>query len=210
MAVAPGVSTSETLTDLLDRIGRMRRCMQFAEGLNPAQWECLRFLSRANCFSRTPSGLATFLGTTKGTVSQTLIALEGKGYVRRRRDVEDRRVTHLELTDSAHEVLAKDPMVCLDRAVSRLPGNDSMQLMGTLGKLADALEGKNDWCKLGSCAKCGENEGETADGGYRCGLKGVDVPAAEAQRVCVSFACPAAAAKKALDQVAPVAGPIGT
>ena len=187
--MAGAAPTGETLTDLLDRIGRMRRCMQFAEGLNPAQWEALRFLSRANCFSRTPSGLATFLGTTKGTVSQTLIALESKGYVARQRDAGDRRVTHLQLTDAGQAVLAKDPMVCLDKVVAGLPGGDSSALMGTLAKLADALEGKNGWCKLGSCGQCSASEGETADGGHRCGLKGVDVPADEAQRMCVSFAC---------------------
>ena len=190
MADVPSTPSGETLTDLLDRIGRLRRCMQFADGLNPAQWESLRFLSRANCFSRTPSGLATFLGTTKGTVSQTVIALEGKGYVRRKSNVEDRRVTHLELTGAGWEVLERDPMMCLNQVASGLPGKDSAMLMGTLGKLVDAMEGRSGSCKqLGSCAQCGENQGQTADGGTRCRAKNTDVPAAESARLCVSFVC---------------------
>lgn len=190
MADGPSTPSGETLTDLLDRIGRMRRCMQFADGLNPAQWESLRFLARANCFSRTPSGLATFLGTTKGTVSQTVIALESKGYVQRKSNAEDRRVTHLELTQAGREVLMRDPMVCLNQVAGRLPGKDSAMLMGTLGKLVDALEGNSGNCKqLGSCGQCVENQGPTADGGTRCRAKNADVPAAESARLCVSFVC---------------------
>ena len=33
---------------LLDRIGRLTRELQFADGLNPAQWDALRFLAQAN------------------------------------------------------------------------------------------------------------------------------------------------------------------
>lgn len=190
MVEVPSTASGETLTDLLDRIGRMRRCMQFADGLNPAQWESLRFLSRANVFSRTPSGLAAFLGTTKGTVSQTVIALEGKGYVRRKANAEDRRVTHLELTDAGEAVLARDPMMCLNELASRLPGEQSAMLMGALGKVVDALEGRTGSCKqLGSCGQCAQNEGETASGGTKCRAKNAEVPAAEMDRLCVSFVC---------------------
>ena len=76
---------------LIDRIGRVTRGLQFADGLSPAQWESLRYVSRANHYSRNPSALAAFLGATKGPVSQTLIALEGKGYLRRVRGNPDRR-----------------------------------------------------------------------------------------------------------------------
>lgn len=190
MADIPRTFSGETLTDLLDRIGRMRRCMQFADGLNPAQWESLRFLSRANCFSRTPSGLATFLGTTKGTVSQTVIALEGKGYVRRKSNTEDRRVTHLELTEAGKAVLARDPMMCLNQVAAAMPGEDSAMLMGTLGTLVDALEGRSGSCKqLGSCGQCRENQGPAADGGTLCGVKNAEVPACESALMCVSFVC---------------------
>ena len=70
---------------LLDRIGRMMRGLQFVEGLSPAQWEALRYIARANRYSRNPSALADFLGTSQGTVSHTLIALQGNGYLRRLR-----------------------------------------------------------------------------------------------------------------------------
>ena len=40
------------------------------------------FIARANRFSRTPAALADYAGSTRGTISQTLIALEQKGLVR--------------------------------------------------------------------------------------------------------------------------------
>ncbi len=180
---------SDKLTDLLDRLGRMTRCLQFAQGLNPAQWESLRFIARANCFSRTPSALATFLGTTKGTASQTLIALEKKGCLRRSRDGVDRRVTRLEITEAGEALLARDPLRCVDKAAGNLPSELNGALRKALGLLADHLEGANGWCKLGACAKCGNMVQRAEDGDVRCGLKDAVVPQEETGRLCVSYVC---------------------
>src|SRR5690606_124477 len=49
---------------LLDRLSRLSRELQFVDGLNPAQWEALRFVARANRYSRTPTALAEYLGST--------------------------------------------------------------------------------------------------------------------------------------------------
>ena len=61
------------VSELIDRVGRVTRGLQFVNGLSPAQWESLRFIARANRYSSNPTALAKFLGSTKGTVSQTLI-----------------------------------------------------------------------------------------------------------------------------------------
>ncbi|MHA1570589.1 MAG: MarR family winged helix-turn-helix transcriptional regulator [Alphaproteobacteria bacterium] len=186
--VEAGNSTSDKLTDLLDRLGRMTRCLQFAHGLNPAQWESLRFIARANCFSRTPSALATFLGTTKGTASQTLIALEKKGCMRRTRDGTDRRVTRLEITQAGEALLARDPLRCVDNAAGNLPVELNSALREALGLLADHLECANGWCKLGACGTCGNMIRQAEDGSVRCGLKDAVVPQEETGRLCVSYA----------------------
>ncbi len=68
---------------LIERLDRLVRSGESGHGLNPAQWEALRYLARANRFSRNPAALADYLGSTRGTVSQTLIALEQKGHVAR-------------------------------------------------------------------------------------------------------------------------------
>ncbi len=58
---------AERIAELLDRVSRLARELQFVDGLNPAQWEALRFIARANRYSRSPGAFAEFIGTTKGT-----------------------------------------------------------------------------------------------------------------------------------------------
>ena len=65
----------------LERLARVMRAREHEGGLNPAQWEALRYLNRANRFSNSPGALTRYLGATKGTISQTLMALERKGFI---------------------------------------------------------------------------------------------------------------------------------
>ena len=69
------------LREQLERLSRLIRQQGFHEGLNPAQWEALRYVSRANRFSNSPGALAQYLGSTKGTVSQTILSLEKKVFL---------------------------------------------------------------------------------------------------------------------------------
>ncbi len=62
------------MADLVDRLARIVHGIQFTSGLNPAQWEALRFVARANRNSRNPKALAKFLGVTKGTIGGLLAA----------------------------------------------------------------------------------------------------------------------------------------
>jgi DNA-binding MarR family transcriptional regulator len=77
------LSTALEAAYLIDRLDRLTRSGGSIAELNPAQWEALRYLSRANRFSRTPAALAGYVGSTRGTISQTLIALEQKGLASR-------------------------------------------------------------------------------------------------------------------------------
>ena len=70
--------STDHIINLIERLGRFARSAQHCAGMKPAQWEALRFVSRANRYSRTPGALADFLSSTRGTVSQTPIALEKK------------------------------------------------------------------------------------------------------------------------------------
>ena len=81
----------ERIAALIERIGRLLSTDAHAGGLLPVQWEALRYLGRANRFSRTPAALTAYLGLTKGTVSQTVHVLEAKGLVTKQVDPADRR-----------------------------------------------------------------------------------------------------------------------
>lgn len=177
----------EDIFRLLDRICRMSRGLQYCNGLNPAQWDCLRFIGQANRFSRTPGALAAFLGTTKGTASQTLNALEKKGYLSRIPDPEDRRVRHVELTKLGSSLLAEDPLNCLDQAISNLAPDivDSMSV--GLSQLFSDMQSRCGGQDLGICESCGHFEGETKAGNMICGLKQAELSYEEATKFCVNF-----------------------
>lgn len=70
----------------------------WSRGLNPAQAAALDYLARANRFSRAPSHVADFLGTTRGTASQTLQALARKGLVQADASTKDRRSLSYSIT----------------------------------------------------------------------------------------------------------------
>ena len=184
---ADGVDTGQAIAALIDRIGRMTRALQYAHGLNPAQWESLRFIASANQFSRTPGALATFLGTTKGTASQTLIALEKKGYVARVADRRDRRVTHLEVTAAGTDMLARDPLADIDGIARTLPAATAAVLADGLAAVCRELQVQNCGSEFGVCQACGHFQGPGDGGGKMCGLKHAELPSEEASKLCVNF-----------------------
>ena len=177
----------ESLSRLLDRIGRMARGLQYCHGLNPAQWDSLRFLAQANRFSRTPGALAVFLGTTKGTASQTLNALEKKGYLTRVPDPDDKRVRHIAITPEGEALLTEDPLNCLDLAIDRLPGEMIDTMAQGLKELCTNLQARCGGQDMGICDSCGHFQGATDDGNMRCGYKQADLSCEDAKRVCINF-----------------------
>jgi len=177
------------ITNLINRLGRTIHCLQFALGLNPAQWEALRFLARANRYSRTPSALAAYLQTTKGTASQTLKSLESKGYVRRVAVPEDRRAVRIDVTDNGHAVLRRDPLQCLEASAAAL-GDDLEPARRVLWRLTSTLERANGGRAFGLCEECThfcKNAAASADGGpHKCGLIGDPLSVADSGKICVN------------------------
>jgi len=89
------------VAELVVQLGRIAHGYGYTEGLTPAQWSALRYLSRANRFSRTVSAFAEFHATTRGTASQTVKCLVARGYLSRTRSPRDGRSARLQVTDNA-------------------------------------------------------------------------------------------------------------
>ncbi|MEQ9361106.1 MAG: MarR family transcriptional regulator, partial [Rhodospirillales bacterium] len=106
------------IVELVDRLSRIAHTLQFSRGLNPAQWEALRFVARANRMSCSPGALADFMGSTKGTVSQTLKALEAKGLVERSRTPGDLRGVRISITSAGLQMLENDPLAAIHDALA--------------------------------------------------------------------------------------------
>lgn len=181
------------ITDLLERLAQFQRSYQRGDGLNPAQWTALRYIGRANRYSRGATALTAFLGSTKGTVSQTLNALERKRLIARRPDPKDRRATKIELTIAGRAQLEQDPLNGLDEAVAELMTAARKELRDHLTNLLAALQKQNGRQAFGVCHTCrlfrrDDAVGE-AGGPHRCGLtlesladSDIDLVCAEHQR----------------------------
>lgn len=185
------MTAPDAIATLVDRLSRIAHSLQFSEGLNPAQWNALRFLARANKYSTSPGVLADYLGCTKGTISQTLIALESKGLLERIRCEEDRRKVRLGLTEAGKSILENDPLRLIERASAGVPLPDRQSMVAAMTRMVDELCPDHQGPSFGKCGECCHldcTEG-VADcaGVQRCGLTGETLNDDELKQICVDF-----------------------
>ncbi|WP_439636797.1 MarR family winged helix-turn-helix transcriptional regulator [Oceanicaulis sp.] len=173
------------LTPVSERIERLSRLVHneaHAEGLKPVQWEVLRFLARANPVSRSPKAVVAYLGLTKGTVSQTLLALERKGLICKSEGVGDARKVRLDLTHAGTDRLTRDPVAALEEAVCALDDKDIELLSQTLGRLFDQLILRRGGKPFGVCRTCRHFRGGQPD---FCGLLNATISQEGADQICM-------------------------
>ena len=144
---------ARAVAELIDRLGRLLRSESHAEGLIPAQREAIRYLARCNRFSNTAGALARSLGATKGTVSQTLNALERKGLIARTPDPTSRRIVRLTLTAAGRVLTARDPLRHLSDAAAALPADALATTVGSLTALLASMAAGNK-NPFGVCRTC--------------------------------------------------------
>ncbi|MDE5462494.1 MarR family transcriptional regulator [Bradyrhizobium sp. CSS354] len=101
-------------------------------GLTDREWMALRFLARANRFSKTPSALATYLGTTRTSASQIAAVLAEKGLLTRKASTEDKRSIALSVTPQGTKFLDRDPISALRDQVVILELADRTRLRDAL------------------------------------------------------------------------------
>ena len=143
------------ITRLIERVGRLSRARESGCGeLNPAQWEALRFLARANRWSRQPSQVARWIACTKGTTSQTLASLERKGLIARQANPDDRRGVILDLTERGLELVGRDPLWDLSQSIGRLPPLHAAALSQSLVQILSDLAGEQTQPGFDSCRAC--------------------------------------------------------
>ena len=176
---------SRRLAALLARISRLIATDAHAKGLRPVQWEVLRYLARANRFSNTAVALCAYLGLTKGTVSQTLMALEAKGFVRKEADEQDRRCTRLSLTPAAKKMLRNDPIGETEAALEGLPVSTRHKLERGLDALLSARLAARAHRPFGQCQDCLHFAANHPEGApHRCQLLGEKLRDLDAVKIC--------------------------
>ncbi len=180
----------DSVAALMGRLSRAVQRAQYAGGLNPAQWEALRYIARANRYSRSPSAVAEYLGATKGTVSQTLKALEHKGCIARKPNRGDRRAVELKLTRAGKKALQRDPLVGIGEAVEA-NGAQHAGIASVLGGLLRGLQRSGGLREFGQCDQCAHlcRDCTTADAGgpHLCGVTGDALRHDETTQLCVNY-----------------------
>ncbi|GAB5390360.1 MAG: hypothetical protein Alpg2KO_33280 [Alphaproteobacteria bacterium] len=135
-----GVPTPEDMIpELIDRISRVPYLGTPVRGLNRAQWAALRFFASSKAEDRTSTAFARFHGTTKGTASQTIMALERKELIARSPMPGDARSHRIDLTELGMQTLAEDPVGKLQDSVRMLTPMQQHDLMKHLDLLAKQI-----------------------------------------------------------------------
>jgi DNA-binding MarR family transcriptional regulator len=178
---------SRTLFDLVESLGRLLRGDLRARGaagsLQPVHLQALHYLRAANRYSNTPLALAEYLGSTKGTVSQSLLVLHRRGLLERYADERDRRIVHLRLSEQGERLLGRDGLAgAWEGAVADLPEADLAAARRVLQAALLSLQRAGGSRSFGVCRTCTHFSREA--GGYRCGLTGESLSEDDSRRIC--------------------------
>ena len=175
------------VSELIERLGNLLRAVDWEqatrEELKAVHIEMLRYLARANRYSDTPGALSEYLGLTKGTVSQSLLILERRGYLKKTPDEHDGRVVRVSLTEEGRRVVGEGWVGPVTSALPTLGSDATDELAILLEELLRAVQAHRGGRTFGVCKTCRffTREGH---GRYRCGLTEEPLRAAESELLC--------------------------
>lgn len=189
------VPDAELAADLIVHLARIARATEetdeggarsLVQRLSSAQWAALRYMARANPFSRTPSAFARYHGTTRGTASQTIKSLVSAGLLVSARDARDRRSVRFALTDKGEALLADDGACALAQAVAELPHARRDMLITTMRQLAADIAAQHGAPCFGCCQDCRHLRDGEACAGY-CAQVGAPLNLNDMHLLCADF-----------------------
>ncbi len=176
------------LLTLVERVGGLLQAEQrrfgAGRGLQPVHLGILNYLARCNRFSNTPAAVTDYLGSTKGTVSQSLLVLERGGLIFKRSDPRDRRVVHLELTEAGSKLCGEPAVSALWETARQALGEEEWAAAeATVEKLLREVQKANRARTFGQCRGCQHllREGREQ---FQCGLTGEPLLPAETLQIC--------------------------
>ncbi len=169
----------------LERLARLLRQAGHARGLNPVQWEALRYLARCNALSHSPGAMARYLGSTKGTVSQTVKALAAKGLLRKDVSGQDSRGVDLFLTEAGRDLLADDQVLTIQADIAALSDKTHRRFGRALDILLEQERLRHGEPSFGHCLTCKFYREASTGLAAHCMKVNASVSAAEAELICV-------------------------
>ena len=176
--------------DVFDLIERMAALIRSEErkkctelGLQPVHLQVLDYLSRCNRYSDTPAALTNYLGMTRGTVSQTLLLLAKKGFIKKTTDATDRRMVHLSLLDEGNAILKQARSSELfNQAASLFKEHNFINNEEMFMKALTSLQKANKSQSFGQCQTC--KYFTTTPSGFSCGLTKEQLSQSDGEKLC--------------------------
>lgn len=175
------MTSEQKIRALMNRLARLDSASSWSGDLNPVQRSALEYLRDANRFSRSPSHVAEFLGTTRGTMSQTLKALLRKGLVAEIRSEVDKRSISYTLTQTGLAMLKEDSVIAV--ALKNLKDQDVVDLEGGLRQTLQQALKLNNGKSFGQCKSCRYHE--AAKGAAFCQLLSLPISVEDIEKICV-------------------------
>lgn len=171
----------ECMTALI-RSEERKKCTEL--GLQPVHFQVLNYLSRANKYSNTPAAVANYLGMTRGTVSQSLMILEKKGYISKTPDVNDKRVVHLQLLEAGKTTLNQArPSELFHAATSILQSGEApLSDANVFQQALTSLQKANQSQSFGVCKSC--RNFSHKDGEFFCLLTQEKLSHSDSEQIC--------------------------
>ena len=174
-------SILERISELL-RVDSRKIGIQYS--MHPIQMEALHYLSLCNKYSDTPMAVTDYLGQTKGTISQTIKALEKKGCILKQPDSRDKRMTHLLVTSKGKDIIKNSlPTPMFSNALNSFNDTESNEMIFTLKKLLSTMLETNKIKSFGVCRTCIYNK-TTNDDSFYCNLLKQPLDIEDVQLIC--------------------------
>ena len=166
----------------LIRSEERKRCTELK--LQLVHFQVLEYLSLCNKYSDTPAAIANFLGMTRGTVSQSLIILEKRGYIKKNQDTLDKRVFHIQLLQKGRNILKKaKPTELFNKASVILEANSSIVAGEEIFiEALRALQKANESNSFGVCKTC--KNFTTKSHGFFCELTQEKLTKNDSEKIC--------------------------
>ncbi|MGB2692005.1 MAG: MarR family winged helix-turn-helix transcriptional regulator [Thermodesulfobacteriota bacterium] len=180
------------IASLIERIGNLLRSEERASGANlglqSVHVQILSYLSQCNRYSNTPAGVTEFIGSTKGTTSQSINILEKRGFIDKRPDKEDGRVIHLELSAKGQSFVDNEfPPSEFNDALESLNSNDADSLALLLTKLLIQFQQNNNGKLFGVCHTCNHFRESALSNSHQCGLTLEPLSEEESLQICREY-----------------------
>ena len=166
------MNQSNSIYDYLERLDNLLRAETWKAAtehqLQPIQLQMLDYLNRCNRYSNTPAGVTAYFQLTKGTVSQSLKALEKRGLIKRQKDADDKRKVHMLVTSEGKTLLDTIFPLSLLQTIENQT-HSAQKIKDQLQDLLFQLQRQNNLESFGVCQTCHHFQTEPQQQ-FRCGL----------------------------------------